>query len=64
MNKNYNSESILVEIIYKYPKRIEGYLKLWNKLVKNTPKDYKKAIAISEVFWKNSSIIQFDNDVY
>jgi hypothetical protein len=64
MNKNYNSESILVEIIYKYPKRIEAYLKLWNRLVKNTPKDYKKAIAISEVFWKNSSIIQFDNDVY
>lgn len=64
INKSFNSESILVEIIYKYPKRIEAYLKLWNKLVKNTPKDYKKAHAISEVFWKNSSIIQFDNDVY
>jgi len=64
MNKTFNPENIFVEIIYKFPKRIEGYLKLWNRLVKGNPKEYKKAHSLSEVFWKNSSIIQFDNDVY
>jgi len=64
INKNFNPESIFVEIIYKYPKRIEGYLKLWSRLVKGPVKEYKKAHSLSEVFWKNSSIIQFDNDVY
>jgi hypothetical protein len=64
INKSFNPENIFMEIIYKYPKRIEGYLKFWSRLVKNTPKEYKKAHSLSEVFWKNSSIIQFDNDVY
>lgn len=64
INKSFNPENILVEIIYKYPKRIEAYLKFWNTLIKSEPKNYKKAHSLSEVFWKNSSIIQFDNDVY
>lgn len=63
-NKNFNPENIFVEIIYKFPKRIEGYLKFWSRLVKGAVKEYKKAHSLSEVFWKNSSIIQFDNDVY
>jgi len=64
INKSFNPENIYAEIIYKYPKRIEAYLKFWNRLVKGSPKEYKKAHSLSEVFWKNSSIIQFDNDVY
>ena len=53
-----------MEIIQKYPKRVEGYLKFWNYLVKSEKKDYEKAKLLSEVFMKNSSVIQFDNDVY
>jgi hypothetical protein len=64
INPNYQIKSIYSELIAKYPTRIEAYLKFWYYLVKSKEKDYKLAHQLSEVFWRNSSTIKFDNSIY
>jgi hypothetical protein len=64
IDNKYDSGVILAELINKYPKKIEAYLKYWYLLAKGPNKDYKLCHKLSEMFWKNSSMINFDNNVY
>ena len=62
-DSNYKITDILSELVMKYPTRIDVYLKYWYVLVKEI-KDYKLASQLSEKFWKNASILKFDNNIY
>lgn len=64
INESFNPDSILVEIIDKYPKRIEAYLYYWSYLTKSKNKDYSKAFILSEIFLKNSPQYQFEHNIY
>lgn len=55
---------VLSELITKYPTRIEAYLKYWGVLAKGPKPDYKLCLKLSEMFWRNSSMIHFDNNIY
>jgi hypothetical protein len=55
---------IYKELVKKYPTRIDAYLRYWSILTKGKHKDYKQALQLSETFWRNSSIINFDNNIY
>jgi hypothetical protein len=60
---NYDITNILSELVIKYPTRIDAYMRYWFVLVKKS-KDYKLASQLSETFWKNSSILKFENNIY
>lgn len=64
MNEKFKIDDILNELISKFPLRIEAYLRYWQLLVKGNLKDLKKAHSLSEIFWKSSSNLEFDNHVY
>lgn len=64
MDPNYNINEILSELIAKYPTKIEAYLKYWGLLTKGPKRDYKLCLKLSEMFWRNSSMIHFDNNIY
>jgi hypothetical protein len=64
LDSDFKINPILSELISKYPTRIDAYLKYWNLLVKGKEKDYKLALNLSETFWRNSAIINFDNNIY
>jgi hypothetical protein len=61
---NFSVVSIYKELVNKYPTRIDAYLRYWSLLTKGRFKDYKQALQLSETFWRNSSIINFDNNIY
>ena len=48
----------------KFPNKIEAYLRYWYLLVKGREKDFKLAHQLSEVFWRNSTLLNFDNNIY
>ena len=64
LNDKFRIEEILNELIKKFPTRIEAYLRYWQLLVKGNLKDYKKAHHLSEIFWKSSSNLNFDDHIY
>jgi tetratricopeptide (TPR) repeat protein len=66
LNQEFNINTILEELVTKFPNKIEAYLKYWYSLVKGKERerDFKKAHQLSEIFWRNSSIINFDNNIY
>jgi hypothetical protein len=64
LNDKFKIEEILNELIKKFPMRIEAYLRYWQLLVKGNLKDYKKAHNLSEVIWKSSSNLNFDDHIY
>jgi hypothetical protein len=68
LDQNFKIKNILSELITKFPTKIEAYLKFWNILVKgdgeSKDKDYKLAHNLSAIFWKNSSTLNFDNNIY
>lgn len=68
IDQSFRIKNILSELITKFPTKIEAYLKFWNLLVKGEgdckDKDYKLAHNLSEIFWKNSSTLNFDNNIY
>jgi hypothetical protein len=55
----------LRQLIAKYPHRVEAYLRYWQLLVQSDGrfKNYEAAHSFSEIYWKNSSTIHFD-DLY
>lgn len=61
---DYKIDEILSELIFKFKNRIEAYLKYWQLLVKKESifKNYKKAHSLSEIFWRMSSSIKFDEN--
>jgi hypothetical protein len=61
---DYKIDEILSELIFKFKNRIEAYLKYWQLLVKKDCKfkNYKKAHSLSEIFWRMSSSIKFDEN--
>lgn len=60
-NTHMNIKNLLLQVIKKDMKRIEGYLLLWEILTKSTFLDYKQAYAISKKFYDNFSSFNFDN---
>ncbi len=64
IDKDFKIYQVLSELISKYSNRIEAYLRYWHLLVKGREKDYKLAHQLSELFWKNCTIINFDNNIY
>lgn len=64
LDKNFKIKTILEELVTRFPTKIEAYLRYWHLLIKGEDKDYKKAHQLSEIFWKNSSVINFDNNIY
>jgi tetratricopeptide (TPR) repeat protein len=61
---NFQVIPVYKELVTKYPNRIDAYLRYWSILTKSKDEDFKLAIQLSETFWRNSSIINFDNNVY
>ncbi len=64
IDSEFNPENILIEIIEKYPKRVEGLLFYWSYLTKSSVRDYQKALILSEIFLKNLPQYHFENDIY
>lgn len=64
LNDKFKIDDILNELLRKFPMRIEAYLRYWQLLVKGNLKDYKRAHSLSEVVWKSSSNLNFDNHIY
>jgi len=64
LNENYEIIKILKQIISKFPHRIETYLRYWQLLVKGKLKNLVYAHKLSEACWKNSSLINFKENIY
>ena len=61
---NYEIDKIFQEMMLKYPNRIETYLKYWQLLIKGNLKNLNLAYKYSEAYWKNSSIINLEDNMY
>ena len=64
LNNDYQIDKILKQMISKYPHRIETYLRYWQLLIKGNFKNLTLAHKISEVCWKNSSILNLEDNIY
>ena len=64
INENYEIDKILKQMMAKFPHRIETYLRYWQLLIKGNLKNLGLAHKLSEVFWKNSSVINLEDNIY
>jgi hypothetical protein len=64
VNENYSIDKLLKQLMSKYSNKIEAYLRYWQLLTKGKYQNYELANSISEVYWKNSSTINFDDSIY
>jgi hypothetical protein len=65
IDDKYSYDKVLRQLIHKYPNKVEAFLRYWQLLTEKNGKfkNYDLAHSISEVYWKNSSTIHFD-EVY
>ena len=64
INENYEIDKILKQMMAKFPHRIETYLRYWQLLIKGNLKNLGLAHKLSEVFWKNSSVINLEDNIF
>ena len=64
IDENYEIDKILNQMMDKYPNRIESYLKYWQLLTKGKFKNLNLAYKLSENYWKNSSVINLEENIY
>lgn len=64
LDNDYEIDKILKQMMVKYPNRIETYLKYWQLLTKGKLKNLNLAYKYSEAYWKNSSIINLEDNMY
>ena len=64
LDDEYEIDKILKQMMMKYPNRIETYLKYWQLLIRGKLKNLNLAYKFSEAYWKNSSIINLEDNMY
>ena len=66
INEDESIDKVLKQLISKYPNKVEAYLKYWQILTDKKGKfnNYQTAHHISDIYWKNSPSLNFDDNIY